>query len=39
MEIKSKFVYAKTRTAFEREKPNIPLGLDPLVFIEDTKEI
>lgn len=39
MEIKSKFLYAKTRTAFEREKPNIPLGLDPLVFIEDTKEI
>lgn len=39
MSITSKFVLAKTKAAFEREKQNIPVGLDPIVFIEDTKEL
>ena len=39
MDITSKFIYAKTREAFERELPNIPQGLNPIVFIEDTKEM
>lgn len=39
MEIKSKFLYAKTKVAFENEIPNIPEGLNPIVFIEDTKEL
>lgn len=37
--MKSKFLYAKTKEAFQRELPNIPLNLKPIVFIEDTKEI
>ena len=39
MDINSKFIYAKSRAAFERELPNIPLGLNPIVFIESTKEM
>jgi len=39
MNINSKFIYAKTRLAFERELPNIPNNLNPIVFIEDTKEM
>lgn len=39
MNISSKFIYALTRAAFERELSNIPEGLDPIVFIEDTKEV
>ena len=39
MEINSKFIYAKTRAAFEREIPNIPPHLKPIAFIEDTKEM
>ena len=39
MDIKSKFIYAKTKAAFEREIPNIPPGLNPIAFIEDTKEM
>ena len=39
MDINSKFIYAKTRAAFEREIPNIPEYLKPIVFIEDTKEM
>lgn len=39
MNINSKFIYAKTRAAFERELPNIPINLNPIVFIEDTKEM
>ena len=39
MNITSKFIYALTRTAFEREIPNIPEDLKPIVFIENTKEI
>jgi len=39
MNINSKFIYALTREAFERELPNIPEKLDPIVFIEDTKEL
>lgn len=39
MEIKSKFLYAKTKVAFENEIANIPEGLNPIVFIEDTKEL
>lgn len=36
--IDSKIVYAKTKEGFEKEIPNIPKGLDPIVFIEDSKE-
>ena len=39
MDIQSKFIYAKTRLAFERELLNIPANLDPIVFIEDTREL
>ena len=39
MDINSKFIYAKTKTAFEREIPNIPENLKPIVFIEDTREM
>ena len=39
MDIKSKFIYAITKEAFQRELPNIPINLDPIVFIEDTKEL
>ena len=39
MNINSKFIYAKTRAAFERELPNIPINLNPIVFIEDTREM
>ena len=39
MDIKSKFLYAKTKVAFENEIANIPEGLNPIVFIEDTKEL
>lgn len=35
----SKFVYAKTKAAFLEYEPNIPEGLDPIVFIKDSKEI
>lgn len=35
----SKFVYAKTKAAFLDYEPNIPIGLDPIVFIKDSKEI
>lgn len=37
--MKSKIIYSKTKDAFLRELPNIPDNLNPLVFIEDTKEI
>lgn len=39
MEIKGKILYAKTRSGFEKEIPNIPQGLNPVVFIEDTREM
>lgn len=39
MNITSKFLYAKTKDAFIRELPNIPPTLNPIVFIEDTKEL
>ena len=39
MNITSKFIYAVTREAFEREILNIPENLNPVVFIEDTKQI
>ena len=39
MDIQSKFIYAKTKIAFERELLNIPANLDPIVFIEDTREL
>lgn len=39
MEIKSKILYAKTRSGFEKEIPNIPINLNPIVFIEDTREM
>lgn len=37
--MESKIIYAKTKDAFQRELPNIPPELKPLVFIEDTKEV
>ncbi len=39
MDIQSKFIYAKTRLAFERALVYIPPNLDPIVFIEDTREL
>lgn len=39
MAIESKIVYAKTKSTFESLKNNIPANLNPIVFIEDTKEI
>jgi len=39
MAIQSKLVYAKTKASFENQKDSIPIGLKPLVFIEDSKEI
>lgn len=39
MNITSKFIYAKTKSKFEQELINIPPGLNPIVFIEDTKEL
>lgn len=39
MNITSKFIYAKTKAAFEAQIPNIPEGLNPVVFIEDTREM
>lgn len=39
MDIKSKFIYAKTKAAFEEQIVNIPENLNPIVFIEDTKEM
>ena len=35
----SKIIYARTKEAFQRELPNFPDKLDPLVFIEDTSQI
>ncbi len=37
--MESKIIYAKTKAAFQREISNIPEGLDPIVFIEDTREV
>ena len=37
--MESKIIYAKTKAAFQRELPNIPVNLNPLVIIEDTREI
>ena len=37
--MESKIIYAKTKAAFQRELPNIPNNLKPLVIIEDTREI
>ena len=37
--MESKIIYAKTKDAFQRELPNIPDNLNPLVFIEDTREV
>lgn len=39
MKINNKFVYVKNRTVFEELINTIPDGLDPIVFIEDTREI
>ena len=39
MAIESKIVYAKTKSTFESLKSSIPANLNPIVFIEDTKEI
>ena len=39
MTIESKIVYAKTKSTFESLKNNIPANLNPIVFIEDTKEV
>lgn len=37
--MESKIIYAKTKAAFQREISNIPEGLNPVVFIEDTREV
>lgn len=39
MKINNKFVYVKNRTVFEELINTIPDGLDPIVFIEDTREV
>lgn len=39
MNITSKFIYAKTKAAFQQEILNIPANLNPIVFIEDTREM
>ena len=39
MAIESKIVYAKTKSTFESLKSSIPTNLNPVVFIEDTKEV
>lgn len=39
MSITSKFIYAKTKAAFEAQLPSIPQNLNPIVFIEDTREM
>ena len=39
MAIESKIVYAKTKSTFESLKNSIPANLNPIVFIEDTKEV
>ena len=39
MAINSKIVYVKTKSNFESLKPTIPENLNPIVFIEDSKEI
>ena len=39
MEITSKFVYIKKKSTFESLKETIPKNLNPIVFIEDSKEI
>ena len=39
MEITSKFVYIKKNSTFESLKETIPKNLNPIVFIEDSKEI
>lgn len=39
MEITSKIVYIKTKNLFEQLISTIPKGLNPIVFIEDTKEL
>ena len=39
MAIESKIVYAKTKSTFESLKSSIPANLNPIVFIEDTKEV
>lgn len=36
--IDSKIVYAKTKEGFQKLIPTIPAGLDPIVFIEDSRE-
>lgn len=39
MKINNKFVYVKNRKTFEDLIQTIPKGLNPIVFIEDTREI
>lgn len=39
MTINNKIIFAKTKSGFEAIKSNIPQGLDPIVFIQDSKEI
>ncbi|MGL4373880.1 MAG: hypothetical protein ACRCS6_08875 [Turicibacter sp.] len=39
MKINNKFVYVKSRSIFEGLISSIPEGLDPIVFIEDTREV
>ncbi len=39
MKINNKFVYVKSRSIFESLIDSIPNGLDPIVFIEDSREV
>lgn len=39
MAINSKFAYIKKKETFESLMPTIPQGLNPIVFIEDTREM
>ena len=39
MNVNNKFIYAKTKDSFLQILPTIPEGLNPIVFIEDSKQI
>ena len=39
MNVNNKFIYARTKDSFLQILPTIPQGLNPIVFIEDSKQI
>ena len=39
MNVNNKFIYSKTKDSFLQILPTIPEGLNPIVFIEDSKQI